>query len=56
MSAQAAGMDFPSLINRILDLAWERYETAAPLKKPLTRGAVRLRDGGKVPSCLRNSG
>ena len=56
MAAQAAGMDFPALINRILDLAWERYERAAPQRKRASRGTVRLRDGGEVPSCLRNAG
>jgi D-alanine-D-alanine ligase len=51
LAAKAAGMDYNTLINRILEIAWERCEAEAPLKKARgsTRKAMRLK-GKIIPS------
>jgi D-alanine-D-alanine ligase len=54
MAAKAVGMDYNTLINRILEVAWERCEREAPIKKARrpTRTVIRQRD--KIaPSCLK---
>jgi D-alanine-D-alanine ligase len=54
MAAKAVGMDYNTLINRILEVAWERCEREAPIKKARrpTRTVLRKRD--KIaPSCLK---
>lgn len=54
-AAHEAGLDYPALINKILEVSWKRWELGALRKKPgrLTRTAIRKRDGKVVPSCLR---
>jgi D-alanine-D-alanine ligase len=46
LAAKAAGMDYNTLINRILDIAWKRCEAEAPLKKGrrTSRAAIRQRE------------
>jgi D-alanine-D-alanine ligase len=43
LAAKAAGMDYNTLINRILEIAWARCEAEAPLRKAShsTRKAMR---------------
>jgi D-alanine-D-alanine ligase len=56
LAALKAGIEYPALINRILELAWERCEKAARVNPHRTRGGVRLRSGKTVPSCISNPG
>jgi D-alanine-D-alanine ligase len=54
-AALAAGINYTTLINRILETAWRRWEKIAPREKAgrPTRAAIRKRAGKIVPSCLR---
>ncbi len=53
LAAKKAGMEFPALINHILELAWERCERAAEAKPGKSQGNVKLKDGKVIPSCIR---
>jgi D-alanine-D-alanine ligase len=48
LAAKAAGMDYNTLINRILEIAWERCEAEAPCKKPRGTDLKALRQREKI--------
>lgn len=52
MAALAAGMDYPTLINHILDVAWQRWDNTAPrnVARP-TRAEIRLRAIKSAATC-----
>jgi D-alanine-D-alanine ligase len=56
LAALKAGIEYSALINRILELSWERYEKTTRVKPRETRGGIRLRSGKMVPSCIRKPG
>ena len=54
LAAMAAGMDYNTLINRILDIAWERCERGLPAKKARRRSGAAMRERVKIaPACIK---
>ena len=54
LAANAAGIDYNTLINRILDIAWERWERGMPVKKARRPARVAIRQRDKIaPTCLK---
>ncbi len=53
-AAQEAGISYSNLINRILEIAWERHLDTTPKKMTAreTRAAIRRRAKSSVPSCV----